>query len=419
MEASQQQSVDEILGLLLSLNQDDPVATLESLNDSIIPSLNNLKTEDLLATDTDPLTILSPSLHAAGYFYFICAKCQIANEQNSLTLYSALCQFISSIDIQQLKLVLPQMNRLISALENLSKVLNKDTLSLQPIYSLLQQFSFDEITLLHPYFIRKCLLNKMYKLPLKILDIEITKVNPQWISIQDYLEYFYYGSMIYIGNKQYEKAFDALSIVLTAPIQKAVSAIQLEAYKKYILISFIHYGEMMPLPKYVSNLIDKTCKKKYPAYFALINVFDGSIDELEATIQKYKSVFEKENSMGLVKQLLQSAYRRKIKDYTKVYIKAKISDIVLQFKNILNERQVIDIMMEMIQKKELNATLSCINGMHMIEFHHQWAKKDVSLDYQQVNLQEQIQWISLINDRLAEMDKLEGLNKDFQSKVNK
>lgn len=122
---------------------------------------------------------------------------------------------------------------------------HQDTLSLQPIYLLLQQFSFDEITLLHPYFIRKCLLNKMYKLPLKILDIEITKVNPQWISIQDYLEYFYYGSMIYIGNKQYEKAFDALSIVLTAPIQKAVSAIQLEAYKKYILISFIHYGEVI------------------------------------------------------------------------------------------------------------------------------------------------------------------------------
>lgn len=32
--------------------------------------------------------------------------------------------------------------------------------------------------------------------------------------------------------------------VISAPIENAVSAIQLEAYKKYILASLIHYGQV-------------------------------------------------------------------------------------------------------------------------------------------------------------------------------
>ncbi|CAO3648186.1 unnamed protein product [Cunninghamella blakesleeana] len=411
-QLEQQQSVDEILGLLLSLTQDDPISTFDNLNCNIIPCLNNFKTEELLATDTNPLSILNPSLHAVGYFYFICAKCQVANEQNSISLYSALCQFIKDINVNQLTLLLPQMNRLITALEHLSNILKKDQLPLQPIYVMLEKLSLNELTILHPYFLQQCLINKMYKLPLKLLKIEITQVNNNWINIQHYLEYFYYGSLIYIGNKQYENAFDALTIVLTAPIQKAVSAIQLEAYKRYILVSFIHYGELISLPKYVSSLIEKTCKKRNPPYFALISAFDDSIEELEAIIDKHESVFEMDNLMGLVNQLLQAAYRKKIKDYTKVYVKIKISDMVEQFKT-LNERQLINIMMDMIQKREVNATLSCYNGINMIEF-HQWA--DDSSLVQQVDLQDQIRFISIINDRLAEMDKLEGLNKDFQSK---
>jgi hypothetical protein len=37
---------------------------------------------------------------------------------------------------------------------------------------------------------------------------------------------------------------DFLTLVMAAPVHKAVSAIQLEAYKRYILVSMIAFGQV-------------------------------------------------------------------------------------------------------------------------------------------------------------------------------
>lgn len=37
---------------------------------------------------------------------------------------------------------------------------------------------------------------------------------------------------------------DFLTLVMTAPVHKAVSAIQIEAYKRYILVSLIAFGQV-------------------------------------------------------------------------------------------------------------------------------------------------------------------------------
>jgi COP9 signalosome complex subunit 3 len=77
---------------------------------------------------------------------------------------------------------------------------------------------------------------------------------------QDLLRFFYYAGMVHIGLKDFSKALDSFLLVsgtcivagtrfdecrqcITAP-SAVLSAIVVEAYKKYILISLIKHGQV-------------------------------------------------------------------------------------------------------------------------------------------------------------------------------
>jgi COP9 signalosome complex subunit 3 len=62
------------------------------------------------------------------------------------------------------------------------------------------------------------------------------------LAYRDYLQYFLYSSMIYIGLKQWRNALHFLKIVISAPSISSISMVMVEAYKKWILISLIENG---------------------------------------------------------------------------------------------------------------------------------------------------------------------------------
>lgn len=70
----------------------------------------------------------------------------------------------------------------------------------------------------------------------------------QTFDTKSFLQYYYYGGMVYAAVKNYERALYFFEIVITTPAM-TVSHIMLEAYKKYILISLIINGKVS-LEKY-------------------------------------------------------------------------------------------------------------------------------------------------------------------------
>lgn len=50
--------------------------------------------------------------------------------------------------------------------------------------------------------------------------------------------------MIYMGLKAWERALSFLEIVITSPAPHAVSMIQVEAYKKWVLVSLLLKGHV-------------------------------------------------------------------------------------------------------------------------------------------------------------------------------
>lgn len=64
------------------------------------------------------------------------------------------------------------------------------------------------------------------------------------LDYKDHLQYFLIGAMIYMGLKNWERALLFLEIVVISPTSNNVSMIQVEAFKKWILVSLLFKGQV-------------------------------------------------------------------------------------------------------------------------------------------------------------------------------
>lgn len=64
------------------------------------------------------------------------------------------------------------------------------------------------------------------------------------LDYRDHLQYFLFGAMIYMGLKEWKRALVFLETVLITPITNNASKIQLEAYRKWVLVNLLHKGRV-------------------------------------------------------------------------------------------------------------------------------------------------------------------------------
>ena len=62
------------------------------------------------------------------------------------------------------------------------------------------------------------------------------------LDYREHLQYFLYGAMIYMGLKKWNRALLFLETVIMAPATTNASKIQVEAYKKWVLVGLLHKG---------------------------------------------------------------------------------------------------------------------------------------------------------------------------------
>ena len=61
---------------------------------------------------------------------------------------------------------------------------------------------------------------------------------------QDHLTYFLYGAMLYLAMKEWNRALLFLEIVIMSPSNSTASMIQVEAYKKWVLVGLLLKGRV-------------------------------------------------------------------------------------------------------------------------------------------------------------------------------
>ena len=163
-----------------------------------------------------------------------------------------------------------------------------------------------ELTSVHADLLQLCLAAKLFHPCLSYLETDITEINNEFghYDTKSYLLYYFYGGLVYTALKKYEKALFFFEMCVTAPAM-AVSHIMKEAYWKYILVSIYLHGKVVPLPKYVSAIVNRALKPLSSAYTELATAYATyDPEQLRACANKHQQIFQRHSNVGMVKQVI-------------------------------------------------------------------------------------------------------------------
>ncbi|CAL0317392.1 unnamed protein product [Lupinus luteus] len=351
------------------------------------------------------LSHLHPSLHSLGFLYILEASMTVpVSKQQAEILVPITTRFISACSMEQIQLAPDKFISVCKKLKDQVILLETPIRGVAPMLAGLRklQVSTERLTPLHPEFLLLCLLAKCYKTGLSILDDDTFEVDQP----RDLYLYFYYGGMICIGQKCFQKALDLLHNVITAPMS-TMNAIAVEAYKKYILVSLIRHGQVS---NYIlSSLYIDIAYRRITSfvflpfeqpYIELARSYGtGKIAELEEYVQTNTNKFESDNNLGLVKQVVSSMYKRNIQRLTQTYLTLSLQDIADTVQ--LNSPKDAEMhVLQMIQDGEIHATINQKDGMvRFLEDPEQYKTCEM-IDH----IDSSIQGVIALSRRLATMD---------------
>jgi len=211
----------------------------------------------------------------------------------------------------------------------------------------------------HAQFALACILSKTYKTAIPILDRFDYKIDQQATGLksEDVRLFFYYGAICYIAQKQYVKALQYLVNVISAPALMP-SAVMVEAYKKYVLISLIEHGEVVGLPKYTNGSVTRICKQFCAPYDDLATSFSTrSVEDVGKVADTRAEIFMKDGNMGLVGHVMSALKRQNIQRLTKTYLTVSVDTVVEKFK-FKDAAEVEFLLLNMIEAGSLSATFN-------------------------------------------------------------
>eukprot|EP01133_Synstelium_polycarpum_P013721 gene13721-16175_t len=309
------------------------------------------------------LNVLDPKLHSLGYLYVLKAKIS-DNRKNQQTYIAQVIGFFN-VCSDQIKVAAAQCNQV-------SKHLTEILFQLcQPIRGIaclkrvacLLTDKPSQLTAIHADFLQLCILSKSYHLALPIITEVIVDVNPEQtaITIKEVLCYFYYSGIIFTALKRYKNALDAYRQAWTAPAT-ALSAIAIEAYKKYFLVHLLHNGTAPGFPKYTPFVVQRTVKNYCKQYTEFGSAFiSNNMQEIQNKAAMNAETFQKDHNFGLVKLAIRSIYKRNIKKLTQTFMTLSIRDIAENVK--LPPQEAESIVLKMIEEGEIFASISQKDGM--------------------------------------------------------
>uniref|UniRef100_A0A7N0T9K5 COP9 signalosome complex subunit 3 n=1 Tax=Kalanchoe fedtschenkoi TaxID=63787 RepID=A0A7N0T9K5_KALFE len=356
-----------------------------------------------------------PSTHTLPYIYFLDAitTAAPADQEQANQFITHVTKLIKSSDADHIRLVPEKFVSVCQKMKEQILVLNDPLRGVAPLQIAIQklQASTEHLTPLHSDFLLLCLLAKCYRVGLRVLNHNIYHVEQP----RDFFLYCYYGGMIYIGLKQFQKALELLHNVVTAPMP-IINAIAVEAYKKYILVSLIHNGQFSAtLPKYASSVAQRNLKTLCQVYVDMAIFYsNGRVSEMEVFVNTHREKFEADSNLGLVKQAVASMYKRNIQRLTQTYLTLSLQDIATTV-HLSSAKEAEMHVLQMIQNGEIFASINQKDGMvRFLEDPEQYKSCEMI-----ERIDSSIKRMSSLSKKLSAMDKLIACDTLYLTKVGK
>lgn len=348
----------------LSAKKDDWNSLLQQLEGQSDALMQNVRSIDNIVAQ------LNPTLHAVGYAFLMHVKVK-SGDRNALSEELFLKQVRKLLlegDAEQLRFL---RAKVCEVCREFTEVCRNSAQAMSGIKSLTAAVEKlrptpEHLTSVHADLLQLCLAAKCFKAGLSVVSQRVLAVSKDSLQARDFVLYFYYGGMLLAALKQFKAALDMFHLAFTMPCQ-SLNEIVVECYKKYVLVSLIAHGEVLSLPKYTLNLVQRLGKTCCADYHDLAHtVSNGKAGEVAAWVDKHREALRKDGNLGLAKQVLAAGYRRSILALTQTFVTLSLADIAEQVA-LPDPNTVKAQILAMIDEGELVATMDEEKGMVSFE----------------------------------------------------
>ncbi|XP_019867891.1 COP9 signalosome complex subunit 3 [Aethina tumida] len=318
------------------------------------------------------LETLNIQQHSLGVLAVLCAKFSAPTTSTLDNRYTQVQEFILGCNGEQIRFAPDTFAELCHHFTNYLVELKqpiRGIVLLQKAISKLRLYD-SQLTSIHADLCQLCLLAKVFKPAIEVLDIDITGIcqeiahnpNGPQFDAKYFLLYYYYGGMIYLAVRNLDRALYFFEVAITTPAH-AISHIMLEAYKKYILVSLLLHGKVQTVPKYASTVVTRFMKPLSQPYHDFANAFTlNNATELNNLLTKHTEVFVKDHNMGLVKQVSSVLYKKNIQRLTKTFLTLSLSDVASRV-GLPTPGDAERHILSMIENQQIYATINQKDGM--------------------------------------------------------
>ena len=219
------------------------------------------------------------------------------------------------------------------------------------------------------------------------------------------LEYYLLGAYIYIGLRNYSRARLFLECVMLTPtIGGSCSALQCEAYKKWILLGLLAQGKTYPLPRTHNQVVMKSLKAVGRAYEALADDFEKrNWRKYQAEMDAGAQVWHDDGNLRLVREVGDALLRYRVIDLQKTYAALPVSRVANHLG--MPADATFRMLQEVLREGHINASITPSNsgsaGDAVLHFHFTSpAHADSDLEAQAKRIEELTSFIRDADRRL-------------------
>ncbi|RPA93717.1 hypothetical protein L873DRAFT_1815426 [Choiromyces venosus 120613-1] len=380
----------------------------------------------------DVLTLLDPSVNSLAYLYILVARIDLGQKNTLEVGWRQIVTFLESFNPKQVRCAQDIFRRLVDAFFSLATESGKPIIAVRPIKKAILRFNPTKFSFLHPLFLRLCLEAKCYRDAAAIVDIDIVEFpisagkvtensRAREITYQDVLTYFLYAGMIYMGIKEWRRAADYLTYAIVAP-GTACSQIQIDAYKKYILVGLLLDGKSLPIPRSTAVAASRAYKALSRPYESFASAFKAGNPELLRTeVAQLVDVFRQDNNTGLAIQCLEAFRRMQIIALRDTYVTLSTEEISKKDLEVTGRGGDIGgkegteaVILGMIEREEISASLSHSHpnpeqSQTTVHFHNHPVDESRNLAALQVELRR----IMTLNKQMKTINKKYGMSREF------
>lgn len=189
------------------------------------------------------------------------------------------------------------------------------------------------------------------------------------LTSENVLQYYLLGAHIYIGRRNFNRARLFLEYIILSPCQAhTTSALQVEAYKKWLLIGLLSEGKSFPLPKTADQITIKNIRSLAKPYDALVESFEKrDYKKFQAEMQVAEGWWQQDGNVGLVTEAHNALMRYRVVDLQKTYAALPVSRVASLIE--VPADNTSQLLADMISRGYLKASIAGSGADAVLRFH--------------------------------------------------